>query len=138
MSIALDEKMQPYCDTLMMVLLQNLQSAELDRDIKPSILSCIGDIALAITGHFEKYLGAVMVVLQQASQTRLVDQTDLDFMDYIDNLREGVFEAYSGILHGLFTAKKVQLMAPYMQHAVAFVEFLAKVRFSPLSFLFCV
>ena len=126
MSIALDEKMQPYCDTLMMVLLQNLQSAELDRDIKPSILSCIGDIALAIQGHFEKYLGAVMVVLQQASQTRNVDPNDLDFMDYIDNLREGVFEAYSGILHGLSTAKKVQLMAPYMQHAVAFVEFLAK------------
>jgi importin subunit beta-1 len=95
--------------------------------VQPSILSCIGDIALAITGNFEKYLGAVMVVLQQASQTRLLDQTDLDFVDYIDNLREGVFEAYSGILHGLSTAKKVQLMAPYMQHAVAFVEFLAKV-----------
>jgi importin subunit beta-1 len=106
------------------VLLQNLQSAELDREIKPSILSCVGDIALAITGSFEKYLPAVMHVLQQASQTRVLDQTDLEFVDYVDSLREGVFEAYSGILHGLSTAKKAQLFAPYLQHAVAFVEFI--------------
>jgi importin subunit beta-1 len=124
MSIALDEKMLPYCDMLMTVLLQNLQSAELDREIKPSILSCVGDIALAITGSFEKYLPAVMHVLQQASQTRVLDQTDLEFVDYVDSLREGVFEAYSGILHGLSTAKKAQLFAPYLQHAVAFVEFI--------------
>ncbi len=126
MSIALDEKMAPYCDVLMTVLLQNLQSAELDRDIKPSILSCIGDIALAITGNFEKYLVAVTNVLQQASQTRVLDPNDLEFVDYVDNLREGVFEAYTGILHGLSTAKKAQLFAPYMQHCVAFIEFLAK------------
>jgi importin subunit beta-1 len=126
MSIALDEKMAPHCDTLMTVLLQNLQNADLDRDIKPSILSCIGDIALAITGHFEKYLSTVMTVLQQASQTRILDQSDLDFIDYVDNLREGVFEAYSGILHGLSTAKKAALFAPYMNHCVAFIEFLSQ------------
>ena len=126
MSIALDDKMTPYCDTLMTVLLQNLQSHDLDRDVKPSILSCIGDIALAITGNFEKYLPAVMHVLQQASQTRVVDKNDLDFLDYVDSLREGVFEAYSGILHGLSTAKKAALFAPYMAHCVAFLAFVAQ------------
>lgn len=126
MSIALDDLMTPYCDMLMTVLLQDLQNTNLDRDVKPSILSCIGDIALAITGNFEKYMAVVMNVLHKASETRIVDQNDLDFVDYVDSLREGVFEAYSGILHGLNTAKKAQLFASHLFRCVAFVEFIAQ------------
>jgi len=126
MCFALEAKLTPYCDAIMTALLMDLQNPDMDRDIKPAILSCIGDIALAIGGGFEKYLQAVVVVLQQASQARVADKGDIELVDYVDSLRESVFECYSGILQGLNSAKKAQLFGPWAPHAVSFVEFLAE------------
>jgi len=50
----------------MQVLLENLQSDVLNRNVKIVILSCFGDIALAIGPSFEPYLDATMTVLTQA------------------------------------------------------------------------
>ena len=44
--------MLPYCDRVMLQLVQNLQSPEVHRNIKPQILSAFGDIALAIGDKF--------------------------------------------------------------------------------------
>lgn len=60
---ALGDKIQPYCDQLMTYLIQNLQSDILHRDVKPNILSCFGDIALAIGCRYEAYLVVSMTVL---------------------------------------------------------------------------
>lgn len=50
----------------MNVLLENLQSEVLNRNVKISILSCFGDIALAIGPAFEPYFETTMGVLRQA------------------------------------------------------------------------
>ena len=50
----------------MSVLLENLQSEVLNRNVKISILSCFGDIALAIGPAFEPYVETTMGVLRQA------------------------------------------------------------------------
>jgi importin subunit beta-1 len=90
----------------------------MNRDVKPLILSTFGDIALAIGGHFEKYLMVVMSMLAQACMTevdpvrprvlspRLVLHTDLrqnnyDLVDFLNALRESIFEAYTGIFQGM-------------------------------------
>ena len=61
-----------------------------------------------------KYLGLVMNMLQQASTTtvdmvrpkkkhtpNLLLKNDYDLVDYLNQLREGIFEAYTGIIQGL-------------------------------------
>merc|ERR1719201_2544948 len=89
---ALEGKVLPYCDEILGLLLKNLQSPKLNRNVKPPILSCFGDIALAVGAHFEKYMTVTMSMLQQASQTQ-VDMDDDDLVDYLHQLQEGIFEA---------------------------------------------
>ncbi|KAK9709325.1 karyopherin Kap95, partial [Basidiobolus ranarum] len=57
---ALGEQVLPYCDTFMTLLVQTLQSSVLHRNVKPNILSCFGDIALAIGGNYESYVNISM------------------------------------------------------------------------------
>lgn len=65
-SRALGEQSAQYANAFMSVLLENLQSDVLNRNVKISILSCFGDIALAIGPSFEPYLDTTMEVLRQA------------------------------------------------------------------------
>jgi importin subunit beta-1 len=118
---ALGEKIQPYCDVIVGLLLENLRNPSINRLVKPPILSCFGDIAIAIGGKFEKYLAIVMNMLQQASTTTIPDLTDYDFVDYVNQLREDIFEAYTSIIQGLRTDNKAELFLPHVEHVVGFV-----------------
>jgi importin subunit beta-1 len=65
-SRALGEQSAQFSNAFMSVLFENLQSDVLNRNVKISILSCFGDIALAIGSSFEPYLDTTMGVLRQA------------------------------------------------------------------------
>jgi importin subunit beta-1 len=47
-SRALEDKILPFCDGIMTVLLKDLSNSQLNSSVKPPIFSCFGDIALAI------------------------------------------------------------------------------------------
>jgi len=113
---AINRDIQPICDEIISILLSNLQNPSLHRDVKPPILSCFGDIALAIGGEFQKYLNHVVTVLQQASLTK-VDAKDYDLVDYLNQLREGILEAYTGIVIG---------MKDDQQASLTFLNFIAQ------------
>lgn len=119
---AMDEKVFPYCVGIMSNLLKNLSNVMLHRSVKAPILSCFGDIALAIGEHFEKYIPYVMPMLQGASELCAnLDSSDEDMFEYGNQLRRGIFEAYSGILQG-FKTSKAELMMPFASHLLQFTE----------------
>jgi len=97
---ALGSQIISYCDEMMQILLENLSNNNVHRQVKPQILSVFGDVALAIGPEFRKYLDVVLNTLMQASQTQ-VDRNDYDMIDYLNELREGCLEAYTGIVQGL-------------------------------------
>ncbi|XP_065202089.1 importin subunit beta-1 isoform X2 [Planococcus citri] len=90
----------PYCDEIMTLLLSNLSNDSVHRSVKPHILSVFGDIALAIGPAYEKYLDVVLNMLVQASQIQ-VDRNDFDMVEYLNELRESILDAYTGIIQGL-------------------------------------
>ncbi|GAB2288983.1 hypothetical protein Dimus_023287 [Dionaea muscipula] len=120
---ALDEDILPYCDGIMTLLLTDLSSSELHRSVKPPIFSCFGDIALAIGPHFEKYLQAALGMMRGASEVcARMDTSDDEIIEYCNQLRRSIFEAYSGILQG-FKGCKPELMVPNAAHLFQFLEF---------------
>jgi len=119
---AVGKNITPYCDDLVTLLLRNLQNPKLNKDVKPPILTCFGDIALAIGGYFEKYLSIVIAMLQQASQTPVRNQDDYDEVEFVNSLREGIFETYTGIVQGLRIDNQAAAFEPYIEPLVLFIE----------------
>uniref|UniRef100_A0A1B6BYM1 Importin N-terminal domain-containing protein n=1 Tax=Clastoptera arizonana TaxID=38151 RepID=A0A1B6BYM1_9HEMI len=128
-SRALKNRILPYCDEIMMLLLENLRDSTVHRSVKPQILSVFGDIALSIGPEFKKYLDVVLQTLVQASQLE-VDRADYDMVDYLNELREGVFEAYTGIIQGLkgdnpTPHPDVLLLEPHLPYIIQFITLVA-------------
>ncbi|KAL1739490.1 armadillo-type protein, partial [Schizophyllum fasciatum] len=120
-SRALGESSAQYAADFMTVLLENLRSDVLNRNVKITILSCFGDIALAIGPAFEPYLQTTMDVLGQASQLN-PNPLDYDSIDYIGELRKGILEAYTGVVTGLKNTEKVPLLLNYAQRILELVH----------------
>lgn len=123
---AVGDQITHHCDQIIRYLFADVESPTVSRNVKPSILSTFGEIALAIGPAFESYLPVVMTLLQQAATlgagTR--DQGSYDMLDYVDSLNESILEAYSGIILGMKGAGKVTLLAPYMQSLFGFLAVL--------------
>ncbi|KAK9809817.1 hypothetical protein WJX73_009625 [Symbiochloris irregularis] len=104
---AVEQQIAPFCDNVMHILLSNLQSNTVPRELKPQILSAFGDIALALGDQFEKYLTHVLQVLHRAEELSIQQQQTNDeaVFEYNNLLRMGIFEAFSGIFNGMSPAK---------------------------------
>ncbi|KAF8548410.1 ARM repeat-containing protein [Imleria badia] len=120
-SRALSDQSAQYAGAFMNVLLENLQSEVLNRNVKISILSCFGDIALAINVGFEPYVDTTMGVLRQAGALQ-PNPLDFDLVDYVTQLREGILEAYTGIVTGFKNTDKVQLLLPHSSNILELIQ----------------
>ena len=108
---ALEGKVQPFCDSFMNALLNNLRSPTLGNQFKPAILQCFGDVANAIAGGFETYLSVVAQVLQQAAGINVQSENNNNFemLDYVVSLREGIMDAWGGIVMAMRAGNKSEM-----------------------------
>jgi importin subunit beta-1 len=133
---AVDAALAPHADAVMAALLATLQNPAARREVKPLILSAFGDVALALGGGFGPYVGHVIPVLASAaalaaSAAAAAPPDDDDAIEYVDMLRHGVCEAYSGLFNGLSppagTAPDPTLAAALAAAAPAALDFCADV-----------
>lgn len=112
---------QPYCDSIMSVLIECLKDQSIHRNVKPPVLSCFGDIAMAIGGAYQPYMQLSMMMLMQAGSTK-VENVDDDIIDYLNMLRESVLEAYVGIIQGLRDGNCLQEFGQYVPPILRFLS----------------
>jgi len=127
---AMGGRVAQWTDEVMEVLLNNLGDNSVHRTVKPQILSVFGDIALAVGPEFRKYLEHVLQTLMQASQAQ-VDRSDYDMLDYLNELREGCLEAYTGIIQGLkgdgtSPSPDLSIVQPHVSYIVQFITVVAR------------
>lgn len=129
---ALEGNIQRYCDSIVPILLTNLQSSGLNMKVKPPIISTLGDLALAIGAAFKQYLESVMTVLFEAAQTsvqtaRQASHAREDMLETNHELRKSIFEAFSGIFMGFKDHREaVDMLKQYGDYTTAFLEEVAK------------
>merc|ERR1719336_3126764 len=127
---AMGGRVAQWTDEVMEVLLANLGDNSVHRLVKPQILSVFGDMALATGPEFRKYLDHVLQTLMQASQAQ-VDRSDYDLLDYLNELREGCLEAYTGIIQGLkgdgsAPSPDLAIVQPHVAYIVQFITVVAR------------
>ncbi|KAI9336184.1 armadillo-type protein [Zopfochytrium polystomum] len=119
-SRALTELFREYTDDYMNLLALNLQSPLLDQNVKPTILSTFGDIAIALSGDFSAYVQQVMLIINEVvAKTTMMSQTEEQY-EYANVMREGILEAYVGIVHGLGPTPAA--LAPHLGAMFSFME----------------
>ncbi|EEC45100.1 predicted protein [Phaeodactylum tricornutum CCAP 1055/1] len=121
---AIGDKIQPYCDGIMSALVDCLKDSVIQRDVKPVVFSCFGDIAMSVGGAFQPYLQVSTMLLFQASQQQ-APPDDEDLILFVNSLRLGILEAYSGIIMGLADGNALQSFTPSVPNIVQFVQVLA-------------
>ncbi|EQC35799.1 hypothetical protein SDRG_06558 [Saprolegnia diclina VS20] len=123
---ALGSDVKVFCDEFIQLLLTILRDTNLNRSVKPPVLSVFGDIGLAIEGDFDRYFTPVVQMLLQAAHACVsVDVDDEDVIDYMNQLRESILEAFTGILQGLASHNKGQLVEPALGGIGNFIAQLA-------------
>ncbi|MCH89755.1 importin subunit beta-1-like, partial [Trifolium medium] len=78
---------------------------------------------LAIGDNFNKYLTYAMNTLQIAAEVSAhTSGLDSEMKEYINSLRNGILEAYSGIFQGFKNSSKTELLIPYAPRILQFLD----------------
>ena len=113
---ALDVGILVACDDFIRCFVQIVQRADVDKSLKPAVIICLGDLALASKAGFVTYLAGVVGLLQEASRIRVEDGPvdSAEWVDYVNELRRSVLEAYTGIVHGLREGNELPRFRDYV------------------------
>lgn len=123
-SDAIGRNLVAHANSIMQILLQNLQNPLIERAIKPVIISALGDLALAVGPYFSNYMPYVMPMLYQASMQRPGELT-IDEVEFINLLRQSVLNAYVGITHGVSEERHGAVLAEHLPKIAEFVSAMA-------------
>lgn len=118
---SLQESFAPFAQQPLTVIRDCLNSPQVDRDVKCSLLGCIGDVALALGGeHFFPYLETFCgIVAGMYVQSKKIDiKGDYDAEDYVYSLWESIASFYTGVCQ-CFNGF-VQHLGPYLQPILIF------------------
>lgn len=99
-SRSVNEALAPYTESLLQLIVGILRSPVVSRDVKPSAITAIGEIAMAVGSGFVPYLNLIMEMLSQAGATS-AQSNDMALVEFVWTMRESIVDAFIGIMNGL-------------------------------------
>ncbi|CDK29081.1 unnamed protein product [Kuraishia capsulata CBS 1993] len=117
-SHSLGEDINKYCQGLMSILGNIFSKTNIRRELRPLVLSAIGDIASSVGSNFIQYLEAVMAICSQA-QSIQPDDGSIETEDYVLQVKESVLDTYVGIISGL--GEYPQAILPFISQIFTFL-----------------
>lgn len=127
-SRALGERFVNYSESCLHLIYTSLSNPCADRTLKPGLMIAVGDIAMAIHRDFIRFLTPFMLLLIQAAATTH-DMGPIDneeWVLYIGDLREGVLQAYSGIVYGMKDGDMLDALKVYVNGMLEFIKAIAE------------
>lgn len=118
---SLQEHFAPFAEQPLTVIRDCLTNPQVDRDVKCSLLGCIGDVALALSGeHFFPYLSTFCdIVAGMYVQSKKIDiKGDYDAEEYVYGLWESICSFYTGVCQCFNGC--VHHLVPYLQGILIF------------------
>lgn len=116
---------------LLPVLYNLLQNNTAPISLKPPLITTIGDIVVGMEGAFEPYLEPFLTLLNHAASTKMSDgPASEEWVDYLQELRNSVLEAFSGIVHGLREAQLLGILKPHVNNWLNFIRLVIEDPFS--------
>ena len=116
---------------LLPVLFNLLHMNNAPVSLKPSLITTIGDIAVGMEKAFEPYLDPFLALLNHAACTRISDgPTSEEWVEYLQELRNSVLEAFSSIIHGLREAQLLSILKPHVSNWLSFITLVIEDPFS--------
>lgn len=112
---ALGQKMLPYCDDIMESFVKILRNHLVEKQIKLTVFTSFGSIALSIGASFEKYLPVVMTLMREAATVQLPENADEETLEYMTDLRSEIMSSYTCILQGMNDSQRQSNLVPYIQ-----------------------
>eukprot|EP00043_Microstomoeca_roanoka_P027243 m.13887 g.13887 ORF g.13887 m.13887 type:complete len:879 (+) comp7447_c0_seq1:172-2808(+) len=112
--LALQDQVKPYVQEFMSLLMEILAVPDVDRSVKPQVISTFGDFAQAIGADIESFLPMLLPVLKTACMSATASESDdEDDIAFMNSLRESLLETYTNILQAL-TDDQAQATAALM------------------------
>lgn len=101
MSLAMGSDFSQFTDTFIRDLIDLINNPEMNHDVKSQALIALGDICLAVEGHYVPFLEESMAIISQALQATIQSPQIFSSLEALHGLRDAVFEAVISIFQGL-------------------------------------
>ncbi|NXG17314.1 IMB1 protein, partial [Grallaria varia] len=128
---ALQSNILPFCDEVMQLLLENLGVSSFSLLISNSWLHTPREVGGGQVAHSQWLIPSGSFPFPVAhSHSRGLFQSDYDMVDYLNELREGCLEAYTGIIQGLKGDQEnvhpdVMLVQPRVEFILSYIDHIA-------------
>ncbi|AFZ80545.1 importin beta-1, putative [Theileria equi strain WA] len=123
-SHVMEDSIRMYAPHILQLLFNILNDMNADKTLTAPIVTALGDIAMAIGGEFAPHIQPAMVLLMTAASTEfeMGPSDSEEWIYFVNDLREGVLQAFTGIVYGLKTGNKLDHIKSYVPTMLTFAQ----------------
>ena len=114
-----------YVEEYLKVIMKILVDNSINRELKPKCLNIISDLFLNCKEEVFKYFNDIMKMMGgafEACQMEFTEKDNLDFINYIVELKEYVLETMSCIFNSVEDMNKTNEFVPYAKYTIEFIN----------------